>query len=563
MANNFNMNIPKEKFNFAKREGALHDKKFDTKPISYLRDAFNRFKKNKGSIFGFGVVLFLFLYAIIGPFCFNQDYLKSYETKSSTTQYYQYLPPKLAMFEGTGFWDGTQVVNLSENTYYSYVAMAKEIGLETIVGGKYIEKFEVEDSNGTKTMYKVRLNKYNSIKIIRLTLTTEEYEAFQAYQNETGRQLILPWVDYYTKDNNYAIELRSKVLLNDKSVYYECDAQGTPTFQVEVDENGNPVLDENGNPVYSLDENGNYKVIPYYRTYNQTDSTRERTDDYKSIRLASDPGYADPNSTERWIYANKGGGKLARNYTVRVSTYEYFRYVYGFEPAFAFGSDALGYDVFTRLASGARFSLLFAVCVAGINLVIGAIYGAIEGYYGGTADLVMERIVEILGGIPSMVVTVLFNLHLVAKVGVVPSLLYAFIFTGWIGMAGRTRMQFYRFKNQEYVLAARTLGARDRRIMFKHIFPNSLGTIITGSVLAIPGVIFSETSLTYLGIINLDTPTRSSVGAMLSSGQGQMMNYPHLVLFPALFIGLLMVCFNLFGNGLRDAFNPSLRGVED
>ena len=130
-------------------------------------------------------------------------------------------------------------------------------------------------------------------------------------------------------------------------------------------------------------------------------------------------------------------------------------------------------------------------------------------------------------------------------------------------MASRTRMQFYRFKNQEYVLAARTLGARDRRIMFKHIFPNSLGTIITGSVLVIPGVIFSETSLTYLGIINLDSATRSSVGAMLSAGQGVMTIYPHLVLFPAVFIGLLMVSFNLFGNGLRDAFNPSLRGVEE
>ena len=138
----------------------------------------------------------------------------------------------------------------------------------------------------------------------------------------------------------------------------------------------------------------------------------------------------------------------------------------------------------------------------------------------------------------------------------------AFILTGWIGIAGTTRMQFYRYKNQEYVLAARTLGASDRRLMFRHIFPNALGTLITSSVLIIPGVIFSETSLTYLGIINLDSPTRSSVGAMLSAGQGVMTTYPHMILFPALFIALLMVSFNLFGNGLRDAFNPSLRGAE-
>ncbi|MBQ2804982.1 MAG: ABC transporter permease, partial [Clostridia bacterium] len=135
--------------------------------------------------------------------------------------------------------------------------------------------------------------------------------------------------------------------------------------------------------------------------------------------------------------------------------------------------------------------------------------------------------------------------------------------TGWIGMASRVRMQFYRFKNQEYVLAARTLGASDWRIIWKHIFPNSLGTIITGSILVIPGVIFSETSLSYLGIINLDSATMSSVGTMLSLGQKVMTSSPHVVLFPALFIALLEISFNLFGNGLRDAFNPSLRGSEE
>jgi oligopeptide transport system permease protein len=130
-------------------------------------------------------------------------------------------------------------------------------------------------------------------------------------------------------------------------------------------------------------------------------------------------------------------------------------------------------------------------------------------------------------------------------------------------MAARTRMQFYRFKNQEYVLVARTLGAKDSRIMFKHIFPNAIGTLITSSVLVIPGVIFSETSLSYLGIINLNTGSMTSVGTLLATGQNYLFTYPHMILFPAIFISLLMLCFNLFGNGLRDAFNPSLRGTED
>ncbi len=162
-----------------------------------------------------------------------------------------------------------------------------------------------------------------------------------------------------------------------------------------------------------------------------------------------------------------------------------------------------------------------------------------------------------------MVVMALFQLHLASKVGPVWSMAFAFILTGWIGMSARTRMQFYRFKRQEYVLAARTLGASDRRLMFKHIFPNAMGTLITGSVLSIPGVIFSESSLTYLGIVNLESSTQTSVGTLLSNGNGMLASFPHIIFFPALFISLLEISFNLFGNGLRDAFNPSLKGIED
>ena len=207
--------------------------------------------------------------------------------------------------------------------------------------------------------------------------------------------------------------------------------------------------------------------------------------------------------------------------------------------------------------------MLLSFGVSAINLVIGAIYGTIEGYYGGTTDLVMERIVDILAGLPFIVVATLFQLHLAKSAGVLGSLLFSFILTGWIGTARRVRTQFYRFKNQEYVLAARTLGAGDVRLMFKHIFPNTLGTIITSSVLVIPSVIFSESMLSYLGIVNLDGTTITSIGAMLSDGQTVLSAFPHVILFPALVISLLMISFNLFGNGLRDAFNPSLRGADE
>ena len=112
-------------------------------------------------------------------------------------------------------------------------------------------------------------------------------------------------------------------------------------------------------------------------------------------------------------------------------------------------------------------------------------------------------------------------------------------------------------------MAAKTLGASDARIIWKHIFPNSLGTIITSSVLVIPNVIFSESMLSFLGIVNLGGQEGTSLGTLLSDASSIWTNYPHLMIFPAIIISLLMICFNLFGNGLRDAFNPSLRGVED
>ena len=263
-------------------------------------------------------------------------------------------------------------------------------------------------------------------------------------------------------------------------------------------------------------------------------------------------------------YTYTGGGSVdTAQYKVRILYHNYYMYKNGFEPQYIFGTDSQGYDLALRMAIGIRLSLLVAVCVSAINFLIGAVYGAIEGYYGGTVDILMERVSDILAGIPFIVVSTLFQIHLAQKVGPIPSLLFAFVMTGWIGTASRVRTQFYRFKNQEYVMAARTLGARDRRIIWKHIFPNSLGTIITSSVLVIPSVIFSESMLSFLGIVNLGGSKMTSLGTLLSDASSIWTNYPHLMLFPAIIISLLMISFNLFGNGLRDAFNPSLRGVEE
>ena len=132
--------------------------------------------------------------------------------------------------------------------------------------------------------------------------------------------------------------------------------------------------------------------------------------------------------------------------------------------------------------------------------------------------------------------------------------------TGWIGTAATTRTQFYRFRGREYVLASRTLGASDARLIRKHILPNAMGTIITAEVLMVPSVIFSEATISYLG---LGLKNLSSLGVILSNNQSELTSNSYLLIFPSVIIALLMISFNLFGNGLRDAVNPSLKGEEE
>ena len=224
---------------------------------------------------------------------------------------------------------------------------------------------------------------------------------------------------------------------------------------------------------------------------------------------------------------------------------------------FWFGTMANGKDLFSELWRGARISIIMAISVTLINSLVGLTIGSIVGYYGGLLDLLFDRLVEIISSIPFLSVLTLLVLRFGSQIWVI---VIAFTATGWIGSYGTGRLQFYRFKNREYVLAARTLGASDARIMFKHIFPNTLGLIVTGYALAIPAFVFSEASYSFLGIINYVEAT--SVGMLINQGQAAMQVHPHLLLFPAVYIAILMIAFNLFGNGLRDAFNPALRGVE-
>ncbi len=222
-----------------------------------------------------------------------------------------------------------------------------------------------------------------------------------------------------------------------------------------------------------------------------------------------------------------------------------------------FGTDYLGRDIMTRLFRGTRVSLLIAFISVLTNLIIGVIYGSIAGYYGGKVDMVMTHFAEVLDGLPYIVVTILFMILFGSGMF---SIILALTVTGWIGTARLTRAQFYRFKGREYVLAARTLGTPDRKLIFRHILPNTIGPLITRSMIAIPGAIFSESFLAYIGLGI--KPPEPSIGTLLSVGQDVLLQYPTQTLFPAVLISVLMIAFNLFSNGLRDALDPTRRGED-
>lgn len=504
--------IPAEKFTFIQRDEIIHDKKLETKPIGYFKDAWLRFCKNKSAVVAFWLIIILIIFAIVVPIFSNYNV-------SFRDGYYKTVLPRSEFFAQIGIWDGCRESRENQEGY----DLLSSIGVET--GRPVLKELgQTTDANGL-TYYQVDVNSYYRVGYAYQNLTAEEYQKLQAYQTNTGIQVIYPL---------QATHNTSFLLANGgANFWYKLKNEDKTST-------GGAVRDENGN------------FIPNYLT-----SSDKFKASYSSLRIAGDNGGEDGNTWYTYAQKNQSG------YKVRVDYYEYFRYKNGVAPSFLFGTNIYGQDIFVCLAAGARLSFLLAICVSLINFLIGAVYGAIEGYYGGWIDIIMERVSDILADVPFMVVATLFQLHLAEQVGVLGSLLFAFVLTGWVGMASRVRMQFYRFKGQEYVLAARTLGARDRRLIFKHIFPNSLGTIVTGSVLAIPGVIFSESMLSYLHIINLETSSLTSIGTMLANGQGYLSTFPHIILFPALFISILEISFNLFGNGLRDALNPTLRGADE
>jgi oligopeptide transport system permease protein len=221
---------------------------------------------------------------------------------------------------------------------------------------------------------------------------------------------------------------------------------------------------------------------------------------------------------------------------------------------FWFGTDEFGRDMWARVWDGTRVSLYIAFLAALLDMLLGVTYGAISASFGGRTDGVMQRVIEILNGIPYLVILVLVMLVLPAGI---LTITIALAISFWTVMARIVRGRVLQLREQEFALASRSLGASRSRLITKHFIPNSLGPILVNLTFTIPTAIFFEAFLSFVGL-GIQVP-RASLGSLIADGYTQLRYYPYLTFVPAVVMSLLMISFNLLGDGLRDALDPKMR----
>ena len=623
--------ISKSDFDIVNKDARIHDVKFESKPTTFLKDAFKRFTKNKSSVAG-GIILgFLVLCAIILPVALPSDI----ETPHLSEQF---LEPKLFP-AGTGFWDGTKKYDNFQIAYdtknetpggFSKEAVIEgslellETKVNTVndyaVGG-YVNFFNSPTSTASSTLssYPTVLDFNNDYELNIVMLDQASASQYVlgnfnitfTYLDDTNTQQSLVIREDGKDYSNLTLNLTDFVIdagleakaYSNCSVVFTLDYASGASTQILIKEctltSSNEEEQATLNEIFFNDANkmvrttrstngkenigywnctGNKGVYDstlvrcnfVYDTYmakfghmsaviGQTELNTYIQNGWMTYDFAVGPESFTILNEEKCpitqVYSQTLDTRLGI-YSINAEVIKYRHLGYDSMPTYLLGTDRYGKDLLHSIFAGLRTSLLLGVGTAAVCITFGIIWGSISGYFGGNIDIVMERFTDILSGIPWIVVMTLCILHLGNNFG---TFILALCLTGWIGVSSLTRSQFYRFKGREYVLAARTLGAKDFRLIFKHILPNSIGTLVTSCVLIIPSVIFNEATISYL---NLGLQGLPSLGVTLSENQLYINSYPYLIVWPSVIVALMMISFNLFGNGLRDAFNPSLKGSE-
>jgi ABC-type dipeptide/oligopeptide/nickel transport system permease subunit len=622
--------VDKQLFDFVQKDEKIFDKKFETKPIGYFKDAMIRFGKNRTNVIATAVLFIMILLSIIIPTVTAKNFVEL-ETRLA------HLPPRIPVLENYGIFDGTKMLTTQE-VDRSTIDPVTGLGLPfaTVVRHEFILTDTLE--NYEMPCSAVQASCVGGIVRISLreTATSTVYETpdfislsgnnhpnptltvnvanFSADHNPRINILLQP--DFFSEHQiiatiseagEHVINIREMLEtpnnINSRlRIELEADAPGA---FVELDSleflnegESEPFLRFGGFGLSQLTRlSGASRVTRSeasvlmadfrYDAYaaamgpwRRANFSADRYDELLATQGANCTRIDNPDNSNGWFFSEGCPiiEVIGRTEGVNVGGVDRFAYdlildfsiFRGFEetPYYYFGTTGAGRDLFALTWVALRTSLLIGLVAAFINITVGVIYGAISGYYGGKVDILMERFSEVVARIPFLVVLAIS----VAYVGPgITTLIIVLIVSGWIGVASVTRTQFYRFKGREYVLASRTLGAKDSRLIFRHILPNGIGTIITASVLMIPLVIFTESTLSYLGFgighgqsFNVGPFEFSgvSIGVLLADGREEMLDKPYLTYFPAIIISILMITFNMFGNALRDAFNPSLRGSE-
>ena len=420
-------NIPKEKFEFVNQNERLTDKKFDDKPVGYLKDAWIRFRKSRAAVVAAIIIIIIILFSILTPLL-----ITTHDISFMVTQYARKPARVVWVRENLGLMDGgvnrsiteAELIRLASigvgaaDTDGKGVTMAEamESYYQPII--KQDEPRVVLDARKKEVNeYDVRVDTYLEVGFLYMYIEQAELQNILNYEEESGLQVLYPLIESneWNPDDKNA------------NNWYKAKKVGYPV---------------------SVSASGKVTSLEYS----------------EDMVLENNYKYNEDGSLKYYEYSGGGTAETAQ-YKIRVLYYNYYQYKYGFEPNYIMGTESQGYDMALRIADGIQLSLFIASFVCIINFVIGALYGSVEGYYGGAIDLFLERVSDILSGVPFIVVATLFQIHLAAKVGALPSLLFAFVLTGWIGTAYNVRTQFYRFKNQEYVMAAASSGSTFSRTL--------------------------------------------------------------------------------------------------